>query len=152
SCCLNDIVADLTEELAELAAVTDIHLSSQIPATEIYVMGQESQLYRLVSNLMANAIQYTPTGGSVMVSLAARDRAATIAVKDTGIGIPVEAQSRIFERFYRVNSDRSRKTGGTGLGLAIAKAIVQRHQGHLTLQSEIGSGSLLTVSLPHIHI
>ncbi|MEO1095091.1 MAG: two-component system sensor histidine kinase RppB [Cyanobacteria bacterium J06638_28] len=151
-CCLNDIVADLTEELAELAAVTDIHLSSQIPNEEIHVMGQESQLYRLVSNLMANAIQYTPPGGAVMVDLAAYDRSATITVKDTGIGIPVEAHSRIFERFYRVNSDRSRKTGGTGLGLAIAKAIVQRHQGHLTLRSESGNGSLFTVSLSRIHI
>ncbi|MEM0981295.1 MAG: two-component system sensor histidine kinase RppB [Cyanobacteria bacterium P01_H01_bin.58] len=151
-CCLNDIVADLTEELAELAAVTDIHLSSQIPNEEIHVMGNESQLYRLVSNLMANAIQYTPPGGAVMVDLAAHDRFATITVKDTGIGIPVEAHSRIFERFYRVNSDRSRKTGGTGLGLAIAKAIVQRHQGHLTLQSESGNGSLFTVALPHLHI
>jgi two-component Ni(II)/redox sensor kinase NrsS len=146
-CCLNDIVADLTEELAELASTTDIHLSSQIP-DEVHVMGHESQLYRLVSNLIANAIQYTPTGGSVMVSLAANDRTATIAVKDTGIGIPAEEQSRIFERFYRVNSDRSRKTGGTGLGLAIAQAIVLRHQGQLSLDSEIGRGSTFSVLLP----
>lgn len=147
-CCLNDIVADLTEEFAEFAAATDIHLSSQIPDTEIHVMGHESQIYRLVSNLMANAIQYTPPGGLVGVSLATHDRAATIAVKDTGIGIPPEAQSRVFERFYRVNSDRSRKTGGTGLGLAIAQAIVQRHRGQLYLDSEMGQGSVFTASLP----
>ncbi len=147
-CCLNDIVADLTEEFSEFAAATDIHLSSQIPDTEIHVMGHESQLYRLVSNLMANAIQYSPPGGSVMVSLAVHDRAATIAVKDTGIGIPPEAQSRVFERFYRVNGDRSRQTGGTGLGLAIAQAIVQRHQGQLSLDSEIGQGSVFTAFLP----
>lgn len=113
-------------------------------------MGHASQLYRLVSNVMANAIHYTPPGGSVVVSLATHDRAATIAVKDNGIGIPTEEQSRIFERFYRVNSDRSRKTGGTGLGLAIAQAIVQRHQGQLSVDSEIGQGSLFTVSLPHM--
>lgn len=148
-CCLNDIVADLTEELAELATATDIYLSSQIPDTEVHVMGNESQLYRLVSNLIANAIQYTPSGGSVVVSLVTHDRSAIITVKDTGIGIPAEAHRRIFERFYRVNSDRSRKTGGTGLGLAIAQAIVQRHQGQLVLDSEIGRGSLFTVSLPH---
>ena len=147
-CCLNDIVADLTEEFSELAVATDIHLSSQNPDTEIHVMGHESQLYRLVSNLMANAIQYTPPGGSVAVCLATHDSAATIAVKDTGIGIPPEAQSRVFERFYRVNNDRSRKTGGTGLGLAIAQAIVQRHQGQLSLDSKIGQGSVFTVSLP----
>ncbi len=147
-CCLNDIVADLAEEFSEFAAATNIHLSSQTPDTEIHVMGHESQLYRLVSNLMANAIQYTPPGGSVVVCLATHDRAATIAVKDTGIGIPLEAQSRVFERFYRVNSDRSRKTGGTGLGLTIAQAIVQRHQGQLSLDSEIGQGSVFTASLP----
>ncbi|PZV04726.1 MAG: two-component sensor histidine kinase [Leptolyngbya sp.] len=150
-CCLNDIVADLTEELAELAAATDIHLSCQIPNGAIHVMGQASQLYRLVSNVMANAIQYTPPGGSVVVCLATHGHAATIAVKDTGIGIPTEEQSRIFERFYRVNSDRSRKTGGTGLGLAIAQAIVQRHQGHLSVDSAIGQGCLFTVSLPCMH-
>jgi two-component Ni(II)/redox sensor kinase NrsS len=114
-------------------------------------LGHESQLYRLVSNLIANAIQYTSPGGSVLVSLEARDRTAIIAVKDTGIGIAPAEQNRIFERFYRVDSDRSRKTGGTGLGLAIAKAIVQRHQGQLSLGSEIGQGSLFTVSLPCMH-
>lgn len=147
-CCLNDIVADLTEEFAELAVVTDVHLSRQIPDIEIHVVGHESQLYRLVSNLMANAIQYTPPGGSVVVRLAAHDRTATIAVIDTGIGIPPEAQSRVFERFYRVKRDRSRKTGGTGLGLAIAQAIVQRHRGQIFLDSEIGQGSVFTALLP----
>jgi two-component system, OmpR family, Ni(II)-sensor and/or redox sensor kinase NrsS len=151
-CCLNDLVTDLTEELSELAAASDIHLTHQLPKREpkreIYVLGHESQLYRLVSNLMANAIQYTPPGGSVLVSLDARDHRAIIAVKDTGPGIPLDEQSHIFERFYRVGSDRSRKTGGTGLGLAIAQAIVQRHQGQLALDSAIDQGSLFTVSLP----
>jgi two-component Ni(II)/redox sensor kinase NrsS len=148
-CCLNDVIADLTEEFLELATASDIHLSSQIPNGEIYVVGHESQLYRLVANLMANAIHYTPAGGSVLVSLTTQDRTATIAIKDTGIGIPSEEQSRIFERFYRVDGDRSRKTGGTGLGLAIAQAIVQRHQGQILLESEIGQGSLFTVALPY---
>ena len=147
-CCLNDIVADLAEEFAELAAATNIHLSSQIADPEIHVMGHESQLYRLVSNLIANSIQYTLPGGSVVICLAIQDRAATIAVKDTGMGIPVNEHHRIFERFYRVNRDRSRKTGGTGLGLAIAQAIVQRHQGHISLNSKIDKGSTFTVSLP----
>jgi len=147
-CCLNDIIADLTEEFLELATASDIHLSSQIPEVEIQVLGHESQLYRLVSNLIANAIQYTPVGGAVLVSLEGRDRTATIAVKDTGIGIPSEEQSRIFERFYRVDCDRSRKTGGTGLGLAIAQAIAQRHGGTLTVTSEANQGSVLVIQLP----
>lgn len=147
-CCLNDIVADLNEELVELAAVKNIHLSSQISDADIHVMGHESQLYRLVSNLIANAIQYTRSGGSVVVSLSLQDRAAAITVKDTGIGIATKEHHRIFERFYRVNSDRARKTGGTGLGLAIAQAIVQRHQGQLFLKSEIKQGSTFTILLP----
>jgi len=143
-CCLNDIVADLTEESAELAAANDIELIGQIPETEIHVMGRESQLYRLASNVMANAIQYTPPGGSVVVSLTNHDRSATLAVKDTGIGISAEEQSRIFERFYRVNSDRSRKSGGTGLGLAIAQAIAQRHGSQIMVDSQPKQGSCFT--------
>ena len=147
-CCLNDIVSDLTEEFLELATAADIHLTSQMPKVDIYVMGDESQLYRLVSNSIANAIQYTPAGGAVNVSLTLADRTASIAIADTGIGIALSEQTRIFERFYRVDSDRARKTGGTGLGLAIVKAIVQRHQGQITVKSELGSGSLFIIRLP----
>jgi two-component system, OmpR family, Ni(II)-sensor and/or redox sensor kinase NrsS len=149
-CCLNDLISDLTEEFLELATRSDIHLTHQIPPQEIYVLGHESQLYRLVSNLMANAIQYTPKGGQVVVSLTPRDRTALITVKDTGIGIAPEQQARIFDRFYRVDSDRARKTGGTGLGLAIAKAIANAHQGSIQIQSVLGSGSTFTTKLPTV--
>lgn len=147
-CCLNDLVRDLTEEFLELAIASEIDLSCQVPDEEIYVLGNPSQLYRLVSNLIVNAIQYTLAPGLVTVSLALRDRFASIAVKDTGIGIPRAEQTRIFDRFYRVNSDRSRKTGGTGLGLAIAQAIVHHHQGEIAVKSELGTGSLFTIDLP----
>ncbi|MCY7322947.1 MAG: HAMP domain-containing histidine kinase, partial [Phormidesmis sp. CAN_BIN36] len=150
-CCLNDLVSDLTEEFLELATAADIHLTSQISHSEIYVLGHESQLYRLVSNLIANAIQYTPAGGDVIVSLESHDRTASVTVKDTGIGIAPSEQTHIFDRFYRVESDRSRKTGGTGLGLAIAQAIVFHHQGQLLVKSEVGVGSSFTIYLPCIH-
>lgn len=149
-CCLNDLVADLTEELLELATVQSIRLTSQVPNAEIYVLGNESQLYRLVSNLIANAIQYTSAEGSVKVTLLQSERNAVMEIEDTGIGIPPTEQDRIFERFYRVNSDRSRQTGGTGLGLAIASAIAHRHQGHLKVKSELGKGSVFTIYLPCI--
>jgi two-component Ni(II)/redox sensor kinase NrsS len=84
----------------------------------------------------------------VLVSLGTHDRTAVITVKDTGIGIPSAEQDQIFERFYRVDSDRSRKTGGTGLGLAIAKAIAHHHQGHLTVKSEVNQGSVFSISFP----
>jgi two-component Ni(II)/redox sensor kinase NrsS len=147
-CCLNDVVTDLTEELAELAAATEVSLHQHVPETEIYVAARESQLYRLLENLIANAIQYTPAGGDVTVSLAGQDRTAIVSVRDTGIGIPPEEQQQIFERFYRVHSDRSRKTGGTGLGLAIAQAIAHRHHGQITVTSQVGQGSVFQVCLP----
>jgi two-component Ni(II)/redox sensor kinase NrsS len=146
-CCLNDLIADLTEELSELATASNIHLTSQVPQSEIYVLGNESQLYRLVSNLIANAIQYTSAGGSVQVSLSQSERTAIIAVEDTGMGISPTEQSRIFERFYRVNRDRSRKTGGTGLGLAIASAIARKHQASIEVESQIGQGSVFTLEM-----
>jgi two-component Ni(II)/redox sensor kinase NrsS len=150
-CCLNHIVADLTEEFAEFAATKQISLHGQIPHIDIQALGNESELYRLVSNLIANAIQYTPTGGSVTVGLARHSHSAIISVKDTGIGIPPKEQHRIFERFYRISRDRSRQSGGVGLGLAIAQAIAHRHQGQIEVQSRVKLGSTFTVRLPAIH-
>jgi two-component system, OmpR family, Ni(II)-sensor and/or redox sensor kinase NrsS len=146
-CCLNDLISDLTEEFLELATTAEIHLTHQIPNREVYVLGNGSQLYRLVSNLIANAIQYTPNGGQVVVSLTTRDHVAFITVKDTGIGITAPEQPRIFDRFYRVDSDRSRKTGGTGLGLAIAQAIAIKHQARIKVESQVNQGSMFTVEL-----
>lgn len=148
-CCLNDLIADLNEEYQELAIAAAVDLTCQLPdAGEVYVSGNESQLYRLVANLIDNGIRCTPKGGSVTVALTTtRDHTAIIAVKDTGIGIPTSEQTQIFERFYRVESSRARKTGGTGLGLAIAKAIAHQHGGHLTVKSVLGQGSLFFLQL-----
>ncbi len=148
-CCLNDLVNDLIEELAALANASQIALISEILVEQpLEVMGDCEQLYRLVSNLMINAIQYTPRRGKVMVILDMSDHQAIIQVQDTGIGIALSEQKRIFDRFYRVNSDRSRHTGGAGLGLAIALAIAQTHHGNISVQSELGKGSTFTLQLP----
>jgi signal transduction histidine kinase len=112
------------------------------------VMGNEEQLYRLCANLVTNAIHYTPAGGEVTVWLKQQEAHAIVQVQDTGIGIAIADQTHIFDRFYRVTSDRSRRTGGSGLGLAIAKAIAQTHQGDIQIQSELGKGSTFTVWLP----
>ncbi len=147
--CLNDLVSDLVEELAALAIASEITLTSEVRVqTVLEVMGNEEQLYRLVSNLIINAIQYTPAGGTVTVILERRDHYGVIQVTDTGIGIPQKDQGRIFDRFYRVNSDRARHTGGSGLGLAIAKAIAIAHQGSLKIDSELGVGSTFTLQFP----
>ncbi|HLO84782.1 MAG TPA: two-component system sensor histidine kinase RppB [Nostocaceae cyanobacterium] len=149
TCCLHDIVNDLVEELAALAKNSQITLIADIQCDKIIqIIGNEEQLYRLVSNLIINAIQYTLANGKVTVILKLSDNKAVIQVQDTGIGIASAEQSRIFDRFYRVNSDRSRSTGGSGLGLAIAQAIAQAHQGSLEVQSELGKGSIFTIRLP----
>ncbi|XWK91707.1 MAG: two-component system sensor histidine kinase RppB (plasmid) [Phormidium sp.] len=148
ACCLNDLVGDLIEEFEALAIANGLTLAADIRGNHpVEVVGDEEQLYRLVSNLMVNAIQYTPAGGKVIVVLYRSDRYAAIEVQDTGIGIAPTEQKRIFDRFYRVNTDRSRSTGGSGLGLAIAQAIVQAHGGDLQVQSELSKGSTFTISL-----
>ncbi|QIR35551.1 HAMP domain-containing histidine kinase [Tolypothrix sp. PCC 7910] len=148
-CCLNDLISDLIEELAFLAVENQVNLSKELLVTKkIYVMGNEEQLYRLISNLIINAIQATPSGGKVTIFLEDSEHYAIIKVQDTGIGIAVEHQARIFDRFYRVDRDRSRTSGGSGLGLAIALAIALAHKGSIHLQSQPGLGSTFTVRLP----
>ncbi|TAD79052.1 MAG: two-component sensor histidine kinase [Oscillatoriales cyanobacterium] len=151
TCQLNDLIQDLAEEFLELAIEQGLQLSSQVPETEIWVSGNPDQLARAVTNLMMNAIHYTPAGGSIHLKLEQRDRLAMISIQDSGFGINSANLPRIFERFYRVDSDRSRQTGGTGLGLAIARAIVQAHQGTIQVTSEAGQGSLFTIKLPLTH-
>lgn len=149
SCCLNDLLSQLVEDFEALAMAADVILVTDIRANQpLYAIGNSEQLYRLFSNLIVNAIQYTKTGGQITVVLDKNDRQILIQVKDTGIGIAQQEQTRIFDRFYRVQQDRSRHTGGSGLGLAIANAIVKVHHGCLQLESELGKGSIFTVRLP----
>ncbi|QLE53306.1 GHKL domain-containing protein (plasmid) [Nostoc sp. C057] len=148
-CCLNDIVSDLVEEFEAMAAAAGVKLTSLIQVEQsVDIMGNSDQLYRLFSNLIVNAIQYTPTGREVTVLLERNDYNAIIKVQDTGIGIPKHELTQIFHRFYRVSSDRSRSTGGSGLGLAIVQAIVHSHHGSIDVQSELGKGSTFTIKLP----
>jgi signal transduction histidine kinase len=149
ACCLNDLIADLVEELASLAIAADVTLVAQVQdAVPIYVQGNEEQLYRLVYNLIDNAIQATPPGGKVTAMLEHSDHYALIHIHDTGVGIAEADRQRIFDRFYRVQQDRSRRTGGAGLGLPIARAIAQAHSGSIQVDSEPGRGSVFTVRLP----
>lgn len=146
-------LAKLTEDIAEdftfLAIKSKIKLVTQILVFEpLTITGNYEQLYRLVSNLVANALQYTTPGGEVKLILARRNRYALLHIQDTGIGIANDDLNQIFARFYRVNSDRSRHTGGSGLGLSIAQAIAQVHQGFIQVESELGKGSIFTIFLP----
>ena len=147
--CLNDLVADVEEELIPMAMTAQVLLSSHIPDQAcFYIQGNENQIYRLLLNLVSNGIKYTPVNGEVKINLVTNDHQGIITIKDTGFGIPADDIPHIFDRFYRVNTDRSRNSGGSGLGLAIALAITQTHKGKLEVQSQIDHGSTFTLILP----
>jgi two-component system phosphate regulon sensor histidine kinase PhoR len=112
------------------------------------LLGSEKELHSAFSNLVFNAMRYTPADGRVAVRWSVEEGLPTVAVSDTGVGIPAEHIPRLTERFYRVDASRSRAKGGTGLGLAIVKHVVQRHGGQLRIASEPGKGSVFTVQLP----
>ena len=101
-----------------------------------------------ISNLIENAIKYTPEGGEVRVILQSDLQDAWVSVEDTGIGIAKDEQSKIFERFYRTDKTRNRETGGTGLGLSITYRTVIMHNGSIQVESEEGKGSIFTVQIP----
>lgn len=143
---------ELIERCAETALLKasqkQIALGMDIPPGLPAMRGDSGLLADVLQNLLDNAIQYTPAGGRIEVSASASAREAVIAVADTGIGIPLADQERIFERFYRVDAARSREAGGTGLGLSIAKHIVEAHGGRLWVESEVGRGSKFRFSIP----
>ena len=143
-------VLEVAKETADLLApaAREGGVSLSVSGLSAMVAVPRSRVKELLLNLMSNGIKYTEKGGKVDAAIQLKDNQAVITVTDNGIGIPVEAQSRVFERFYRVDKGRARKNGGTGLGLAIVKHIVQLYGGTVALESEVGKGSTFTVTLP----
>ena len=135
--------AELLAPAAQTADVT-VSVSGESGVAAI----SPSRLKELLVNLMENAVKYTERGGKVDVTVTPVPGQVTFTVADTGIGIPEEDRERVFERFYRVDKGRCRKSGGTGLGLAIVKHIVQLYDGTISLESQVGKGSTFTVTLP----
>jgi two-component system sensor histidine kinase SenX3 len=119
-----------------------------VDAERALVMGNWRDLSMAVRNLLDNAVRYTPGGGSVEVEVGADADGVFIEITDTGSGIPTRDLDRVFERFYRVDAARSRRTGGTGLGLAIAKHVVESHGGTISARSQLDVGSTFTIRLP----
>jgi two-component system, OmpR family, manganese sensing sensor histidine kinase len=146
---LGDLLSDLIAEQEPIAIEKGIKLSL-VPgaAGEERVMADRDQLFRLFTNLVANALQYTPTGGQVQVERCVQPTGMQVTVRDTGIGIPEAAIPQLFERFYRVDPARAKAGGGSGLGLAIVRAIVEGHQGTIQIESQLGMGTTVTVVLP----
>lgn len=112
------------------------------------VLGEESLLVVALHNLIANAIQYSPSGSRIGIGVSVLDDAVEVAVTDQGVGIPEEERERVFERFFRVDPARSRNTGGSGLGLSIVKHVIQNHGGDIRVWSQPGKGSTFTIRLP----
>lgn len=119
-----------------------------IPDKKIFVIAEKDQIFQVFTNLVDNALKYGGMNTAVTISLGEVGREVFISVTDQGEGIPNEHLSRLTERFYRVDQNRSREVGGTGLGLAIVKHIVSRHRGRLDINSVVGSGSTFKVYLP----
>jgi signal transduction histidine kinase len=117
-------------------------------AADYTVYGDETQLTSMFSNLVGNAVKYTLPGGRVEVTGDSEENEVVVSISDTGIGIPEKKLARIFERFYRVDKDRSKATGGTGLGLSIVRHVAENHGGRVTVESAVGEGSTFTVYLP----
>lgn len=137
---------DVEEILRHKADNREVTMTIEGEPVQIY--GNQSYITELFLNLMDNAIKYNHEGGSLKVTVGAEDGKAVAVFSDTGIGISDEHQSRIFERFYRVDKSRSKKIGGTGLGLSIVKHIVAYHSGEIQLESELEKGTTITVKLP----
>ncbi len=132
----------------QVATIRNLQFSASLDAPDFSVMGDETLLRRLADILLDNAFKYTPSPGSVHLSLEGQGESAVIKVQDSGVGIVEEEQGKIFERFYRVDKARSRAQGGAGLGLAIARWIVTQHGGSIQVESQPGQGSTFRVELP----
>ncbi|MCZ2838345.1 sensor histidine kinase [Modestobacter sp. VKM Ac-2985] len=141
------VVSEAVDRTRAAAAAKDIQLAVAAQPG-LVVRGVEAQLATALTNLLANAVAYSPGGTTIAVGARARSGFAEVAVTDSGIGIPRSDRSRVFERFYRVDQSRASATGGTGLGLAIVKHVASNHGGSVTVWSEEGLGSTFTLRIP----
>ncbi len=145
-----DVAGFLEQTVGEMRPVAQnkqITLTLRLPGENVDALGDRERLKQALVNLIDNAVKYTPAGGSVEVAARLSDGRVQISVKDTGVGIGAEHLPRIFERFYRVDKERSREAGGTGLGLAIVKHIIEAHGSTVSVESAPGRGSVFSFSL-----
>ena len=140
------VAREVAENLRSAAKTRNVTV--EVTGTPATVSGVRRLLYEIVLNLCDNAIKYNTEGGRVEVEVAQDGGTAAVTARDTGIGIPPEHQSRVFERFYRVDKSHSKASGGTGLGLSIVKHAVQYHHGVIQLKSEVGKGTEIRVTFP----
>jgi signal transduction histidine kinase len=144
------VAGQAVERSRAFAELSGVGLVLDASAGAMSVQGDEDRLGRVLLNLLHNAVKFSPPGSAVEVRVVGDGRDVVTSVVDRGIGIPADAQSRIFERYYRVDRARGRGAGGTGLGLAIAKQIVETHGGRIWVESEEGVGSTFSFAIPAI--
>jgi signal transduction histidine kinase len=147
---LSDLAETARKRLARPYAAKGISLTLNLPAALPPLRADTDRLLQVLTNLLGNALQYTPTGGGVTFSAELRGREVVMRVADTGIGIPAEHLAHIFDRFYRVDKSRSRQAGGgSGIGLTICKYLVEAHGGRIWVESAgEGQGSTFSFTLP----
>jgi len=146
------VVRSVISSWQQVAAVRNLQFTTEICKLDASVMGDATLLRRLADILLDNAFKYTPSPGSVRLALEVRAETAVITVQDSGAGIAQEDQEKIFERFFRVDTARSRAQGGVGLGLAIAEWIVLQHRGAISVESRPGKGATFRAELPLIAV
>jgi len=146
---LGDVIREAVESVQTQAGERDIAIRREFPQEDMTIRGDREKILQVFTNLLDNAIKFNHRGGLVVVEAKPFGKGlARVNVTDTGIGIPREAQERIFERFYQVDASLARPYGGTGIGLSLVRSIVNMHGGRVRVQSETGKGSTFTVSLP----
>jgi len=145
---LGELVQDVTQEFQLKVKEKQINLLTNVGRDLPLTCGDIGMVERVFVNMLDNAIHHTPEGGSISLLLFSGDDRITVQVSDTGSGIPEKEQENIFERFYQVDKSRGDKKGHSGLGLAIAKRIIELHEGDLTVESEVNSGTTFSFTLP----
>jgi two-component system phosphate regulon sensor histidine kinase PhoR len=140
---ISELAREAAESLSQKASKANVTL--EVIGTGFFINANRSMMTELFYNLIDNAIKYNKPGGSAVTTFSRKDGRVSASVSDTGIGIPKESLERIFERFYRVDKSRSKKTGGTGLGLAIAKHVAIIHGAEIIAESREGEGTAVTV-------
>lgn len=139
------VARDTVNFLQMQATRCGVAIQTELPPQGVTILGLPDELFHMCCNLVENAIRYNRTGGYVQIRVYTAADKVVLSVKDNGIGIPKDHQSRIFERFYRVDKSRSKQSGGTGLGLAIVKHVALRHGAGITLNSDVGRGTEISI-------
>jgi signal transduction histidine kinase len=147
---LNELIARSGEAAKPFAASKQITLDIDVELG-IATQGDPVRLGQVLDNLVSNAIKYTPDSGRVCITMTRTGETATIAVRDSGIGIPLEEQDQMFSRFFRASNARVSGIDGSGLGLAITRGIVEAHGGTIGFESVVGAGTTFRITLPHAH-